>query len=448
MSPLHAENLQHVLATAQPLVRMGRVVKASGLIIEARMPLASVGDTCEIILNSGRRVHAEVVGVGEHTALLMPYTPVHGIHAGAEVLTLTDGASIPVGDQLLGRVVDASLMPMDGRGLSAAGERAPLQGRVPPAMQRRRIARVMRLGIRVLDAFLTCGEGQRIGIMAGPGVGKSVLLGMLARQSDADVNVVALVGERGREVREFVERDLGPAGLARSVIVVATGDEAPLMRVRAAQAATAVAEFFRSRGKRVLLMVDSLTRVAMAQREIGLAVGEPPTSKGYPPSVFALLPRLLERAGNDAGQGSITGIYTVLVEGDDLSDPVADSARSLLDGHVVLSRRLASSGHFPAVDVLASISRVMNDVVTPDHRTIARAGREVLAAYKEAADLVEVGAYVKGSNPRVDRALACIDAVNTFCRQEHAESAPLERTLSQLRTASSPPISNPRAAHA
>jgi flagellum-specific ATP synthase len=270
--------------------------------------------------------------------------------------------------------------------------------------------------------------------MAGPGIGKSVLLGMLARSADADVIVVGLVGERGREVREFVERDLGK-GLARSVVVVATGDESPLVRVRAGMAATAVAEFFRDQGKRVLLLIDSLSRVAMAQREIGLAAGEPPTSRGYPPSVFAMLPRLVERAGNGEGQGSITAMYTVLAEGDDLTDPVVDASRAALDGHIVLSRNLAMAGHFPAVDVLGSVSRVMTDVVTADHRTLARRVREVLSAYKDAADLVEVGAYVSGTNPRVDAALRCITEVNAFLCQEPGERFALAETLTRLRKA-------------
>ena len=291
------------------------------------------------------------------------------------------------------------------------------------------------LGIRSLDACLTCGEGQRVGIMAGPGIGKSVLMGMLARGAAVDVIVVGLVGERGREVREFVERDLGPTGLARTVVVVATADEPPLVRVRAAVAATAVAEYFRERGKRVLLLIDSLSRVAMAQREIGLAAGEPPTSRGYPPSVFAALPRLVERAGNDAGEGSITAMYTCLAEGDDMADPFVDAVRAALDGHIVLSRKLADAGHFPAIDVLASISRVMNDVIKPEHRQLAMEAREVLATYRESADLIEVGAYVSGSNPRVDRALRSVHLVNALFRQTPQERYPLQSTLDGLKRA-------------
>jgi FliI/YscN family ATPase len=299
-------------------------------------------------------------------------------------------------------------------------------------MERRRVTRPLALGIRSIDACLTVGEGQRLAILAGPGVGKSVLLGMLARSADADVVVVGLVGERGREVRDFIERDLGD-GLSRAVVVVATSDEPPLKRVRAAAAATAIAEHFRAEGQRVLLLVDSLSRVCMAQREIGLAAGEPPTTKGYPPSAFALLPRLVERAGNDGGQGSITAFYTVLAEGDDVAaDPIADAAKATLDGHVVLSRRLSESGHFPAVDVLASVSRVMTDVADREHRELARDARDLLAAYRDAADLVEVGAYQPGSNPRVDRALRCQGALQAFLRQEPGEQSALSETLARL----------------
>jgi flagellum-specific ATP synthase len=327
------------------------------------------------------------------------------------------------------------MRPVDGGPPLVLRSRVPVHAAPPAAMRRRRISRPLVLGIRSMDAILTCGEGQRLGIMAGPGVGKSVLLGMLARSASADVIVVGLIGERGREVREFVERDLGPRGLARSVVVVATGDEPPLVRVRAAMVATSVAEYFRAQGKRVLLLVDSLSRVVMAQREIGLAAGEPPTSRGYPPSVFAMLPRLLERAGNDDGPGSITALYTVLSEGEDMTDPVADAARAALDGHIVLSRKLANGGHYPAIDVLASVSRVMTDVVDAAHTKLARQAREVLAMYRESADLVEVGAYVAGSNPRLDRALRCLPEINAFLRQDPEERFPLDETLRQLRAA-------------
>ena len=427
--------VQRALAEVDLVVASGKVTRASGIIVEATLPRVAVGTACVIEVGEGRLISAEVVGFSRSKALLMPFGELAGIGEGCAVWPRASAAEVPVGDALLGRVVDAAMRPADGKPAPSLNKTAVLNAPPPPAMQRRRIARPLVLGIRSLDACLTCGEGQRVGIMAGPGVGKSVLLGMLARSANADIIVCALVGERGREVREFVERDLGPAGLARSVVVVATADEPPLVRVRAAMAATSIAEYFRARGKKVLLLVDSLSRVAMAQREIGLAAGEPPTSRGYPPSVFAALPRLVERAGNDGGEGSITAMYTVLAEGDDMTDPVTDAARAALDGHVVLSRKLANSGHFPAVDVLASVSRVMSDVVTPDHRRLAMEAREVLSTYRESADLIEVGAYVAGSNPRVDRALKSVHAVNALFRQEPSQRFSLESTLQGLRRA-------------
>jgi FliI/YscN family ATPase len=424
-------------------VVQGRVIRASGLIIEASLPRVGLGTACEIRGVGDRVIQAEVVGFNASTALLMPFGDMEGICEGCAVVPRASAGEVPVGEALLGRIVDARMAPIDGGPALALRERVRLSSPPPPAMGRRRIATPMVLGIRALDACLTIGEGQRVGIMAGPGVGKSVLLGMVARHASADIIVVGLIGERGREVREFVERDLGPDGLARSVVVVATGDEPPLVRVRAGMAATAIAEYFRARGKRVMLLVDSLSRIAMAQREIGLAAGEPPTSKGYPPSVFAVLPRLVERAGNDAGPGSITALYTVLAEGDDLTDPVTDAARASLDGHVVLSRKLANSGHFPAVDVLASVSRCMTDVTTQAHRELATMVRDLLAAYKEAADLIEVGAYQPGSNPRVDRSIACMNQINGLLRQGPLEHFALEQTLAQLKTALTPPPATP-----
>jgi flagellum-specific ATP synthase len=436
LSLLNLPRLRRALADVDPCLVAGRVTHASGIMIEAALPRVTLGTSCEIRAADGRQVAAEVVGFTGGRALLMPFGELSGIGEGCAVVPRASAGQIQVGEALLGRVVDAAMVPVDGidQPLVLRG-RVPLHAPPPPAMSRRRISRPLPLGIRSIDACLTCGEGQRLGIMAGPGVGKSVLLGMLARSASADVIVVGLVGERGREVREFVERDLGPVGLRRSVVVVATGDEPPLVRVRAAMAATSVAEYFRARGKRVLLLVDSLSRVAMAQREIGLAAGEPPTSRGYPPSVFALLPRLVERAGNDAGPGSITALYTLLAEGDDLADPVVDAARAALDGHIVLSRKLADAGHYPAIDVLASISRVMTDVVTPAHRELAQRSRDVLSAYREAADLVEVGAYAAGSNPRVDRALRCIGALQTFLRQDPDQRFALSDTLNGMRAA-------------
>jgi len=440
------DRARRVLDKCDTLAVAGRVTRVSGILVEAILPRVAVGAACEIRMPSGRTLTAEVVGFSHNRALLMPFGDLAGIGEGFPVRPLSWGAEIPVGPGLLGRVLDAAMRPIDGGPPLMLSKRAPMQAPPPPAMMRRRISRPLVLGVRALDACLTCGEGQRVGIMAGPGVGKSVLLGMLARSASADVIVCGLIGERGREVREFVERDLGPEGLARSVVVVATADEPPLVRVRAAYSATAVAEYFRAQGKRVLLLVDSLSRVAMAQREIGLAAGEPPTARGYPPSVFAALPRLLERAGNDAGEGSITALYTVLAEGDDLSDPFVDAARAALDGHIVLSRKLANAGHFPAVDILSSVSRVMTEVVSREHWKLALETREILASYRDAADLVEVGAYAPGSNPRVDRALRSVHHLNALFRQTPTERWSLENTLELLGRAVEglPPEGGPR----
>jgi flagellum-specific ATP synthase len=429
---LDLERISRALDEADPTPLIGTVVRATGLLVEALLPRVPVGTACEIRSGDGALVQAEVVGFQGGTARLMPLGEIQGVAEGCDVVPRASADRIAVGDALLGRVVDCSLRPVDGGPTPVLRQHTALHATPPPALQRRRVTQPISLGIRSIDACLTVGEGQRLCVLAGPGVGKSVLLGMLARSAQADVVVVGLIGERGREVREFIERDLG-AGLARSVVVVATSDESPLKRLRAAMSATAVAEHFRAKGQKVLLLMDSLSRVAMAQREIGLAAGEPPTTKGYPPSTFALLPRMTERAGNDAGQGSITAFYTVLAEGDDhTGDPVADAARATLDGHIVLARKLSESGHFPAVDVLASVSRVMSDIVSPAHRELAREAREVLSAYRDAADLIEVGAYAAGSNPRVDRAIACIEPLRKFLRQDPDERSPLPETLARL----------------
>jgi len=429
---LDLPRLARALEAADPTPLTGTVVRATGLLVEATLPRVPVGTSCEIRANDGSLVRAEVVGFQGGTARLMPLSEIHGVAEGCDVVPRAAADRVAVGEELLGRVVDGDLRPVDGGPTPFFHHRTALHASPPPALQRRRVSQPLSLGIRSIDACLTVGEGQRLAILAGPGVGKSVLLGMLARSAQADVVVVGLVGERGREVREFIERDLG-AGLARSVVVVATSNESPLKRLRAAMSATAAAEHFRAQGRKVLLLMDSLSRVAQAQREIGLAAGEPPTTKGYPPSAFALLPRLVERAGNDAGPGSVTAFYTVLAEGDDATgDPIADAARATLDGHIMLARKLAESGHFPSVDVLASVSRVMNDIVPPAHRELAREAREVLAAYRDAADLIEVGAYAAGSNPRVDRAIACIEPLRRFLRQEPEERTPLPEALARL----------------
>ena len=438
MQLLDLSHLGDALDDASAVVVEGKVTRISGLLIEATLPGAAIGAGVTVDCDHGS-VSAEVIGFVGSRVLLMPVGETFGLREGARVKPAADSMSVPVSTALLGRVVDPMLRPLDGRPLAAAQTRTPLHAAAPAPMQRRRISRPIATGVRAIDLCLTVGEGQRVGIMAGAGVGKSVLLGMLARSADADVIVTGLVGERGREVREFVERDLGEAGLKKSVVIVATSDQPPLLRLRAALTATAVAEHFRRAGKRVLLLLDSLTRVAMAQREIGLSAEEPPTTKGYPPSVFFLLPRLLERAGNDEGPGSITALYTVLVEGDDLSDPIADCARSVLDGHIVLSRKLAGGGHFPAIDILQSTSRVMTDVVERDHLETAIKVRDALAAHADSADLIEVGAYVKGSNARVDQALATRPALLSLLRQRPDERSTLAATLELARAALVPP---------
>ena len=420
---------------AEVLPLAGRVVRTVGLIVESRGPRAGVGQICELRSREGRRMMVEVVGFRDDHVLSVPLGGVTGIHPGDVVVTSGRSGAVPVGEALLGRVVDGLGRPLDEGGPVATSEDYPLR---PPALNplaRASITTPLGTGVTAIDALLTCGRGQRLGLFGGSGVGKSTLLGMMARGTSADVSVIALVGERGREVRAFLEENLGAEGLARSVVVVETSDSSPLLRLRAAHTATAVAEYFRGQGRDVLLLLDSITRLAMAQREIGLAAGEPPTSKGYPPSVFAMLPNLLERTGNLKKGGSITAFYTVLVEGDDTNEPVSDAVRAILDGHVVLSRDLAQRNHYPAIDVLQSVSRTMPDVVSESHRTKAGQVREWLATARESEDLVSVGAYVAGSNPRVDEALAHRDAIDAFLRQGADELTSYEsaaETLAEL----------------
>jgi flagellum-specific ATP synthase len=378
-------------------------------------------------------VLAEVVGFRGDNLVMMALGRTESIAMGSEVLAAGRFDLWP-GPAMLGRVLDGLGQPLDGRPLAKGPRPWPVMGNPPAPLQRQRISEPLPLGVRGLDGLLTCGQGQRLGIFAGAGVGKSTLLGMIARATRADINVIALIGERGREVREFIERDLGEAGLARSVVVAVTGDEPPLVRIKGAYVATAIAEYFRELGHHVLLMMDSVTRFCWAQREVGLASGEPPTRNGYTPSVFAALPRLLERAGCSE-RGSITGLYTVLVEGDDLNDPAADAARSILDGHVVLSRKLASRGHYPAIDVLASVSRLMPDVTSPEHRAAAQKLREALSDYAEAEDLINLGAYVAGSNPGIDEAIVLQPAIEAFLCQDVDEQSGFADTLEGLRQA-------------
>jgi flagellum-specific ATP synthase len=396
----------------------GRVVRVVGLLIESLGPRARVGEVCEIISASGEPpLVAEVVGFREGYLQSVPLGNTTGIRPGDRIVARGSAAAVPAGPEVLGRVIDAFGRPLDNLGPLRASAATPLQRPPVNPLTRQPIELAIETGVRAIDSMLTCGRGQRVGLFGGSGVGKSTLLGMMARGTSADVVVLGLVGERGREVRSFLEHDLGAEGLARSVVVVSTSDNPPLLRMRAAYAATAIAEHFRDEGKNVLLMMDSVTRFAMAQREVGLAAGEPPTAKGYPPSVFALLPSLLERAGNVSGSGSITGLYTVLVDGDDTNEPVADAVRSILDGHIVLSRDLAARNHYPAIDILQSISRTMPDVTELDHRLKAGRVRDWLSTIKDTEDLVTVGAYARGANARVDEALDRRDALRSFLCQ-------------------------------
>ncbi|RMH36114.1 MAG: FliI/YscN family ATPase [Nitrospirae bacterium] len=410
----------------------GRVVKAVGLTVEATSPVATIGQGCRIVCRNGSVLDAEVVGFRGETALLMPLGEVRGIGPGDRVLFEAHPLHIPVSPLLLGRVVDGRGQAIDDGPPIPATLRYPLYRQPPHPLERERIREPLDLGIRAINACLTCGVGQKLGIFAGSGVGKSVLLGMMCRYARAEINVIALIGERGREVREFLERELGAEGRQRSVIVVATSDQPALVRLRAAYLATAIAEYFRDLGKHVLLMMDSLTRVAYAQREVGLAVGEPPTAKGYPPSAFAVFPQLLERTGCTR-EGSITGLYTVLVEGDDLTDPIADSVRAILDGHIVLSRSLAMKGHYPAIDLLHSLSRVMSDVVSPDQLTDVRLLSQVMATYRDAEEMIQIGAYQPGTNPRLDLAIQMHEAIVQFLCQDREERASMAKSLQALR---------------
>ncbi len=410
----------------------GYVTGAVGLIADVRMPGLKIGAQVEVTPPGGAPITAEVVGVGEGTGRVMPVGAVRGIEVGSVVREVSREISIGVGPGFLGRVVDAMGRPLDDGPPIEFARQVPLFKPPMNPLTRPPIRRALSLGIRSIDAAVTCGRGQRVAIMAGSGVGKSVMMGMIAKRSDADVNVIALIGERGREVREFLEENLGEEGLARSVVVVSTSDTPALQRIRAAHTANALAEGFRMDGADVLLLVDSMTRIAMAQREVGLAAGEPPTTRGYTPSCYGLIPQVLERAGAVDGQGSVTGLYTVLTEGDDLQDPIADAVRATVDGHVVLSRPLTDRGHYPPVDVLRSTSRVMSQVVAQAHQRLALRLRSLLAAYEEAEDLINLGAYVQGSNPEIDEAIERMDDIRAFLKQDVNEAAPWQATREEL----------------
>jgi flagellum-specific ATP synthase len=429
--PLDFSQFHSTLRGINLMTCQGHVVRVIGSTVESAGPVVRLGELCGIHLRDGRRVLAEVVGFRDDHLVLLPLEYIEGIGPGDPVTVRTTPRHIYLSDSILGRVLNGLGEPIDNKGPLIKEHKQALDVTSPPALSRERITLALPLGIRSIDGVLTCAQGQRIGIFAGSGVGKSVLLGDIAVSSEADVNVVALIGERGREVREFLEENLGPQGLARSVVVVATSDTPPIQRVKAAFVAATIAEYFRDRGQNVLFMMDSLTRFAQAQREIGLAAGEPPTTKGYCPSVFSLMPRLIERLGNDH-TGSITGILTVLVENDDLSDPVADSARSLLDGHIVLSRKLAERGHYPAVDILQSISRLMPAVTTPEHKNAALKLKEIYSTYSDAEDLINIGAFSSGSNRRIDGAVALIDRINDFLVQATGDRTAYAETIAML----------------
>ena len=401
-----------------PIKLTGKVTQVVGLVIESQGPPVSVGELCYVHskIPGIAPIPAEVVGFREGSVMLMPVGEMQGIGPGCEVVAAQKTLRVKVGDELLGRVLDGLGNPIDGKGPILSKVEYPLQAAPPHPLSRPRIHETLYVGVRAIDGLITMGDGQRIGIMAGSGVGKSTLLSMIARNTEADISVIALVGERGREVRDFIERDLGEEGLKRSVVVVATSDQPALVRIKGAMTGTAIAEYFRDQGHKVILMMDSVTRFAMAQREVGLTIGEPPATRGYTPSVFAMLPRLLERAGT-SNTGSITGIYTVLVDGDDMNEPIADAVRSILDGHIVLSRSIAAQNHFPAIDVLSSVSRVMNEVVTTDHLKASQEMRSLMAVYKDAEDLIHIGAYVKGSSAKIDSAIQKIDSINDFLCQ-------------------------------
>ena len=402
-----------------PFHDSGKITKVVGFLMEGYLPGAWLGTICEIYPNSGEHSFlAEVVGFREKSVLLMPLGDIRGVGMGARIVLRQRESTARVGSKLLGRVVNGMGEPMDNKGPIETVDEVNIYQPTENPLSRPPIRKPLDLGVKCINGLLTAGMGQRVGIMAGSGVGKSVLLGMIARATTADVNVIALIGERGREVREFIENDLGPAGLARSVIVCATSDQSPVVRMRGAFLATAISEYFCGQGKNVLLMMDSVTRFSMAQREIGLSIGEPPATKGYTPSVFSLMPKLLERAGIFDKKGSITGLYSVLVEGDDMDDPIADAVRSIVDGHIVLSRSMAQRGHYPAVDVLQSTSRVMRNVISHEHHQAAVKLREAMADYKEAEDLVNIGAYRKGSSPKIDRAIDLRDQIADFLKQD------------------------------
>jgi flagellum-specific ATP synthase len=426
---------KEALRSCRPIKMEGKIVKVAGIVAEADGPGMSIGSLCSIKNSSGRNMPAEVIGFNDKSVIVMPFGEMRGIEPGSRIVDINKQPTVKVGDSYLNRVVDGLGTPIDGKGAIEATVDYPIYGTVLNPLKREIIHEVIDVGISSINAMHTLGKGQRIAIMAGSGVGKSVLMGMIARYTVADVIVIALIGERGREVREFIERNLGEEGLKKSVVVVATSDSPALARIRGAHLATTIAEYFRDKGLDVVLIMDSITRFAMSLREVGLAAGEPPSAKGYTPSVFIQIPKLLERTGNLERKGSITGIYTVLVEGDDMNEPIADTVRSIVDGHIILSRDLAHKGHYPAIDVLSSISRVMSDIVERDHLDMARKLVRVLATYREAEDLINIGAYVDGSDPNIDFAKKMIRKINSFLQQDIGQNISFKESLSRLKKA-------------
>lgn len=426
------EGFKEELAGFDPYRYMGKIEKIVGMTIEASGPQCSIGDICRIYAKDFKsHIFAEVVGFQSEKVLLMPYTDIEGIGPGSIVDNTGDKLMVKTGDALIGRIIDAIGQPIDGNGEIEYTDSVSISGIPTNPLTRPKIAEPIELGVKAIDGLLTLGKGQRIGIFAGSGVGKSTLMGMIARKVKADINVIALVGERGREVREFIENDLGPEGMARSVVVVATSDQPAMMRYKCPMTATAIAEYFMSQGKDVLIMMDNLTRFAMANREVGLSIGEPPIARGYTPSIYAQMPKLLERAGCFE-KGSITGIYAVLVEGDDTNEPIADTVRGIIDGHIILSRKIAAQNHYPAIDILPSVSRLMSTVASPEHKEAASKLRNLLSLYNNNVDLISIGAYKAGTNPKLDEAISKIDKINAFLCQRTNESFTLDETVKLL----------------
>ena len=423
------DKYHEALRSCQPIKMEGKIVKVAGIVAQANGPGMSIGSLCCIKNSSGQNMQAEVIGFNDKRVIVMPFGEMRGVEPGSRIVDINKSPTIRVGEAYLSRVVDGLGQPIDGKGSIQAKADYPIYGNVINPLKREIINEVVDVGVRSINAMHTVGKGQRIAIMSGSGVGKSVLMGMIARHTVADVIVIALIGERGREVREFIERNLGEEGLKRSVVVAATSDSPALARIRGAHLATTVAEYFRDKGLDVVLIMDSITRFAMSLREVGLAAGEPPSAKGYTPSVFIQIPKLLERTGNVEKKGSITGIYTVLVEGDDMNEPIADTVRSIVDGHIVLSRDLAHKGHYPAIDVLRSISRVMHDIVEGDHLNMARKLVKVLATYREAEDLINIGAYIDGTDPQIDFAKNMIHKINSFLQQDINQSITFKESI-------------------